>query len=319
MKSAWTPLAVVSLVLLPTISFAGEKVIVVGGWDYGEAVFARAAADLGMTAEFVTTEDTGKVTTEQLTGADVVFLLNLQPQGAATLQERLAEVRKKKPALAVLPLDQRETQKGIEKAGLLARDDEIRRYWRYNGFENTKRLLTYVRVKHLGGKGEIQPPVPVPECGLYFAKAPDLFAEVPAFIEWAKKNGQFKDSAPRVALLVQQSFLVTGDTKVYDAITAAFVKRGVNVAVIFAHDPAKQKALLDAWNPELLIDDAHASPSLQAGPKPVTCPCSSRWRCSAPPLLSGRHPRKGCSPPTWGCTSSPKKSTGSLIRSWWAG
>src|SRR5262249_18835465 len=126
-------------------------------------------------------------------------------------------------------------------------------------------LLVYVRVKHLGGTGDIQPPVPVPDSGLYDATAPDLFTDVPDFLAWAKKNDQFKDGGPRVGLLVQQSFLVTGDTKVYDAITAALAKRGVNVAVIFTHDPARQKALLDDWNPELLIDDAHASPSLKTG------------------------------------------------------
>ncbi|MEO2088566.1 MAG: DUF2149 domain-containing protein [Gemmataceae bacterium] len=55
-------------------------------------MFARAAADLGMTAEFVTTEDTGKVTTDQLAAAEVAFLLNLQPQGAAIVSQQGREV-----------------------------------------------------------------------------------------------------------------------------------------------------------------------------------------------------------------------------------
>jgi cobaltochelatase CobN len=264
-KASWIALVGACLAGFPAASSGGEKLLVVGGWDYGEAVFARAATGVGMAARFVTTEDTGKVTADQLADADVVFLLNLKPQGAAALQARLAEARKRKPKLIVLALDQRESQKGIERAGLLVRDPEVRRYWRYNGFENTRRLLTYARVKYLGAKGEIQQPVPVPDHGLYYAAAPDLFTDVPAFIDWAKKNGQFKEAGPRAALLVQQSFLITGDTKVYDAITAALARRGVNVAVIFGHDPAHQKALLDAWNPELMIDDAHASPSLKAG------------------------------------------------------
>lgn len=244
---------------------ASEKVLVVGGWDYGEAVFDRAATAVGMSASFVTTEDTGKVTTDQLAASDVVFLLNLHPQGAPALQQCLVEARKKKPKLVVLPLDNRETQKGIEQAGLLVRDAEIRRYWRYNGFGNTKRLLVYVRVKHLGGMGDVQPPVPVPDHGVFHHAAPDLFADLPTYTVWAKANGQFHTGGSRVALLVQQSFLVTGDTKVYEAIVSALFKRGINVAVIFASDPKKQKALLDAWNPELLIDDAHASPALKDG------------------------------------------------------
>ena len=258
-------LVLISITCWAAPSSAAEKVLVVGGWDYGEAVFDRAATAAGMSAGFVTTEDTGKVTVEQLSGADVVFVLNLHPQGAPVLQERLAEARKKKPNLIVLPLDSRETQKGIERVGLLVRDEEIRRYWRYNGFENTKRLLVYVRAKYLGGKGEIQPPVPVPDHGVFHYAATDLLTDIPTYTEWAKKNGQFKDGGSRVALLVQQSFLVTGDTKVYEAIISALFKRGINVAVIFANDPQKQKALLDAWNPELLIDDAHASPALKDG------------------------------------------------------
>lgn len=265
MKYLFLALTAVCLAGLPAGAFAGERLLVVGGWDYGEAVFARAASSVGMSAEFVATEDTGNVAVEQLVRADVVFLLNLKPKGAVALQARLAEAREREPALRVLALDQRDSQNGIERAGLLVRDENIRRYWRYNGLENIKRLLVYVRVKHLGGAGEIEPPVPVPDRGIYYADAPDLFTDVPAFIEWAKKNGHFLEAGPRVALLVQQSFLVTGDTKVYDAILAALAERGVNVAVIFARDPDQQQALLDAWKPELLIDDAHASPSLKAG------------------------------------------------------
>ncbi|WP_020468799.1 cobaltochelatase subunit CobN [Zavarzinella formosa] len=258
------PLLLITAISIPAAN-AGEKLLVIGGWDYGEAVFDRAATQAGMSAKFITTEDTGLVTVDQLAAADVVFLLNLHPQGAPVLLERLTEARKRQPKLIVLPLDNRETQKGIEQAGLLKRDEEIRKYWRFNGYENTKRLLGYVRVKHLGGAGEIQPPIPVPDHGIYAPGAPDTFPEIPAFTTWAKSNGQFREGGSRVALLVQQSFLLTGDTKVYDAMVNALGKRGVNVAVIFASDPKKQKALLDAWDPELMIDDAHASPALKQG------------------------------------------------------
>lgn len=248
-----------------SVQQSSERILVIGGWDYGEAVFDRAAGELGMKARFVATEATASVTVEDLVGMDLVFLLNLEPQGAAVLQGRLAEARKRKPSLKVLALDERETQKGIERAGLLVRDPDIRRYWRYNGLENTRRLLEYVRVKHLGKPGAIHPPVLVPDHGVYHPKAPDLFRDVAAYEAWARKNGHFVEGAPRVALMVQQSFLVTGDTKVYEAILSALERRKLNAAVVFAREPKKQQILLDAWKPDLLIDDAHASPSLKVG------------------------------------------------------
>ncbi len=268
----------VTTVLLGLTAFASpahaaENLLVIGGWDYGETMFDRAAASVGMSAKFVTTEDTEKVTTDQLKAADVVFLLNLKPDGASTLLERTKEAKKAKPGLLVLSLSRRETQNQFEQAGLMQKDAEIFKYWKYNGLENTRRLLTYVRVHFLKGQGEILPPVVVPDFGLWHAAASDLFPDVPAFIEWAKKTGHFQLGAPKVALLVQQGFLMTGDTKVYEALVNALEKRGINVAVIFGGNaPGKQKELLDAWKPELIVDDHHAGTAIREGAEELDVP-----------------------------------------------
>jgi cobaltochelatase CobN len=126
-------------------------------------------------------------------------------------------------------------------------------------------MLEYVRIRHFGKPGEIRPPVPVADHGVFHPLAPDLFTDVDSYIRWVTANRHYVEGGPRLALFVQQSFLVTGDTRVFQAIIDAFHRRGVNVATIFANDPKKQRALLEAWKPELLIDDAHASPSLAAG------------------------------------------------------
>jgi cobaltochelatase CobN len=249
-----------------------ERVLVLGGWDYGEAVFARAAHDVGMSASFVTTEEVGKVTGEQLENSDVVLLLNLPAQGALSLRDKLAEVKKRRADIKVLALDQRDSQKGIQQAGLMTADPAIYKYWRFNGAENTRRLLEYIRVRHLGKKGEIRPPVPIADSGVFHPLAPDVFPDVPAYLNWLTTNRHWIEGGPRIALLVQQSFLVTGDTKVFAAIIDSFHRRGVNVACLFANDPKKQRALLDAWKPELIIDDAHASPSLAAGAAEMDVP-----------------------------------------------
>lgn len=264
--------AVLYVCLLSALPADGEKILVLGGWDYGDAVFARAAQSLGMSARFVTTENVGNVTAEQLGESDVVFLLNLPPQGARTLQQRLVEAKKHKPGLKILSLDQRDSQKGIEAAGLMEPDPAIRKYWRFNGAENTRRLLEYVRVTHLGKPGEIRPPVPVADHGVFHPAAPEPFDDVPAYLNWATSNRHYVEGGPRVALLVQQSFLVTGDTKVFAAIIDAFHRRGVNVATLFASDPKRQRALLQAWKPDLLVDDAHASPSIEAGAEEFDLP-----------------------------------------------
>ncbi|MFO0935519.1 MAG: cobaltochelatase subunit CobN [Gemmataceae bacterium] len=252
---------------------AGENLLVIGGWDYGETMFDKAATAVGMSAKFITTEETEKVTLDQLKTADVVFLLNLKPDGASTLQERTALAKKAKPGLLVLSLSPRETQKAFETAGLMQKDTELYKYWKYNGLENTKRLLTYVRVKHLKGKGEILPPVIVPDFGVYHSAASDLFPDMPTYIEWAKKTGHFQLGAPKVALLVQQGFLMTGDTKVYEAVVNALEKRGVNVAVLFGGAAlGKQKEMLDAWKPDLIIDDHHAGTAIRDGASDLDVP-----------------------------------------------
>lgn len=244
---------------------AQEKLLVIGGWDYGEAVFAQATGDLGMSVEFVETEATGALDDAQLEGIAVVFLLNLKPAGVPRLQGQIARMSESNPNLKVLALDNRESQLELEKAGLLIRDPAIREYWRYNGLENTKRMLTYVRVKHLGGEGEIRPPIVVPDHGFFHPSHDEYFDEASEYLDWAVANSHFDPAWPNVALLVQQSFLVTGDTKVYAALLAALEKRKLNAVVIFARNPADKQALLDAWKPDLLLDDAHASPSILDG------------------------------------------------------
>lgn len=97
------------------------------------------------------------------------------------LKETLAEARQVKPSLKVLALDYRDSQKDIEQAGLLDRDEIIKQYWRYNGLENLRRLLVYVQVKHLGREGKVLPPVVVPDFGIYHPKVVELFADVESF------------------------------------------------------------------------------------------------------------------------------------------
>ncbi len=225
-----------------------------------------------MSATFVTTEETASLTVEQIAPLDILFLLNLKPTGVPALKAALEQARQQNGKLIVLALDNRDSQKPIEAAGLMQRDEQIRRYWRYNGLENTRRLLRYVRHEYLDSQDEVEPPVVVPDHGIFHPQANDLFTDVPTYVSWLEAKRPLPASAPRIALLVQQSFLITGDTKVFEALVAAFEKRGVAIAVIFARDPKRQRRLLEAWQPELLIDDAHASPSLKAGAEELDLP-----------------------------------------------
>ncbi|HBA84688.1 MAG TPA: cobalt chelatase [Verrucomicrobia bacterium] len=250
-----------SLLVPPAALAGGGSFLVIGAWDRALPVFERAAAETGIQARFISGDEAGQLTAQELKNLDVVLVLNLSPQTTGQLRDALLEARTTMPGLKILSLDQRDTQKDLDQAGVLEHDAAIPKYWRYTGVENLRRMIRYIQAKHLSQPGEVLPPVVVPDFGIYHPAASNLFGEINAYVQWAQSNGRLMENAPRVALLVQQSFVVTEDTKVYDAVIEAFEKRGIGIGVFFAAELSRLQELLSAWKPELLIDDAHASPA----------------------------------------------------------
>jgi cobaltochelatase CobN len=101
----------------------------------------------------------------------------------------------------VLSLDARDSQADLEHAGLLTHDDAIPRYWRPNGALNIQRMMRYCIVKYLGGSGEIEPAVMIPDFGFYDPEHEDAFADIEHYKEFKASRGRWKNGAATAVLL----------------------------------------------------------------------------------------------------------------------
>jgi magnesium chelatase subunit H len=81
----------------------------------------------------------------------------------------------------------------------------------------------------VGARLTVKPPVEYPEVGLYH---PGLTARITTAVD--KLPAAARDSRGTVGLLVMRSYVLAGDTAHYDAVIAAFERRGLRVLPAFA-------------------------------------------------------------------------------------
>ena len=235
----------------------------VGVWERSEAMLAEASAELGFQAIFAKAPDitgTAAPLGVAVDGCPLVFVLNMETIEAARLRDHFRQNTAGNPARKMFALDFRASQADLEKAGLLIPDEEIQKYWRANGSVNVRRLLTYVAVKYLGKEGEIQPPVMVPDFGYYDPDREEgFFPTFEAYKNFKVERGRWKEGAPVAALLIQQSFWITHDTKVIAAQVRALERHGINPVVIFGDREPMVASLLAETHPDALIEDRHGA------------------------------------------------------------
>lgn len=237
---------------LPRIAFLGI-------WDRSAPLVEKAMRQTGISAAVLRDDQIVSVqpgSLDSLRGIDVLLVLNLRAETMPALRIKLAAARQVNPGLKIIPLDQRGVHAALSAAGLLDPDKHVPAYWLPNGAGNMGRLLVYVDKTYLGGSGAVEPPMPVPDSGFYIPGQPDRAAEdlhaLKAAIPW-------KEGAPTIALLIQQSFWITQDLKVVDAEAAALSARGFNVAVTFAQTAPEMESLLSDLHPDLLAEDRHGT------------------------------------------------------------
>ncbi|MFH2002943.1 MAG: cobaltochelatase subunit CobN, partial [Planctomycetota bacterium] len=237
----------------PSIGFLGI-------WDRSAPLIEKASRESRIAAVVLKMEDLlpGAEVKNQdrvLQPLKVLFILNLQPQEVLSFRDTLARVKDQNPELQVIPLDSRDSQITLKRAGLLQEDEKVPLYWRSNGLVNMRRLLEYTAVTYLGAKGEIEAPVMMPDYGFYY---PGIEDALPDFDLFRMKTG-WKDQAPVIALLIQQSFWITGDTKVIDEQIKALEAEGFNVVTIFGDRGSMISKMLFAVKPDLIVEDRHGS------------------------------------------------------------
>jgi len=223
-----------------------------GIWDRATPLIERAARENNISISFFKMDDAIKG--NQIEQVSILYLLNLEPSLIGQLKDKVEKLKKDNPNLKVIALAPRDGQAALKNAGLLDKDENITPYWRANGLVNMRRLLNYTNIVYLGGKGEIEPAVAVPDYGYFHPKSQDILN-----LESLKKLVSWKEDAPTAALLIQQSFWITQDTKVIEAQILALEKEGFNVATAFADTTERMKNILLEIKPNIIIEDRHGS------------------------------------------------------------
>ena len=251
--------ALLLAVALGRAATTDPRVAFIGVWDRSEPLIDQAARELGIGVAFYRAQDLTPDSTARKTldRCQVVYILNLESGEAMALSKWLAG--RSNHNQKILPLDHRGSHVELEKAGLLTDDPEVPRYWRANGPMNVRRLLQYTMVHYLGGSGKVEPPILVPDYGYYEPGHEDPFETFAALRQFKAAAGRWKERAPVAALLIQQSFWVTHDTKVVDAQIRALEAHGMNAVVIFGDTQAMVESLIHDARPDLLIEDRHGA------------------------------------------------------------
>lgn len=239
----------------PVSETEAPRIVFIGAWDRAMPLVERASRETGIEAGAMDAEDAvGDDAARRLDSAQVVYLLNLAPELADPLRKVFEAEQTQRPGFKVIPLDARDVHATFRNAGVLHDDPNVPLYWRSNGLENIRRLLTYTRATYLGGDDEIQPPVQVPDTGYYVPEAPD---EALAELSQVTSRPEWRAGAPTAAMLIHQSFWVTGDTEVIDAEIHALRERGINAVALFAGQQDDLHRMLLEAAPDLLIEDRH--------------------------------------------------------------
>jgi len=232
----------------------------VGVWDRALPMLAEAGQELGVrTVARKPAELVEELRANPASSYAVIFLLNLDSKDAVALKESFLASSAANPGRKLIPLDKRAVHAELDKAGLLTSDINIPKYWRPNGETNIRRLLNYTAITYLGRQGQIEPPVLVPDYGLYDPEREEPFSTFESCRGFKADRHRWKPGMPVAAILIQQSFWVTHDTKVIDAQVYALEKCGVNAVVIFGDSQAQVTGLLKETHPDLIVEDRHGA------------------------------------------------------------
>ncbi len=259
---AVSPFLVLALILASPLAAVAQpsapppEVAFLGIWDRAMPLVERASRETEIHVRILRS---GELLDEAPTKAQgtfaVLYILNLDSTQVTPLVKKLRMLRQAAPKLKIIALDHRETHAELERAGLLDEDENISHYWRANGLANMRRLLRYTAVTYLGKSGEIEPPAAIADYGYYHPSAKEIFSTV----DQLRAKVRWKQDAPVAAMLIQQSFWITQDTKVIDAQIAALEKQGFNVAMLFGHSGKQIRKMLLAVQPDVIVEDRHGS------------------------------------------------------------
>ncbi|RME86639.1 MAG: cobaltochelatase subunit CobN, partial [Planctomycetota bacterium] len=229
----------------------------IGVWDRAKPILERASRQTGISVSFYSIQEFLDAYSKNDPPFQTVFVLNLRPQWVSPFVSYIHKIRNNR-SFHLLSLDHRDSQLPLKKAGLLIEDPKIRRYWKYNGFINLQRLLKYTANQYCGIKVSYGPPVVIPDYGLYHPDSKKLFSSTQVFLQWYQKRfGTIPKR--RVFLLIHQSFWITEDTKVIQALIRGFQKENILCVAGFGDTTKRIYSLIRPFQPSLILLQVHVA------------------------------------------------------------
>ncbi len=190
----------------------------------------------------------GKLVEPDLSTPDVIFLNHLDYKVMLEMEEALKQARQRGAKVIGLGGYDIFTEKGCYNVDMALHPD-LELYWDYNGDENIKRLITYLLHKFCGVVDiAIEPPVEIPQKGIYHPDASEVFDSLDKYLEWYKHD----KNAPWVGLLAY-NLLKSNNNKVEQAIIREMEAQGLNVICAMGY-PAEEtfaKYLMKEGKPQV--------------------------------------------------------------------
>ncbi|MDR1709486.1 MAG: cobaltochelatase subunit CobN [Candidatus Accumulibacter sp.] len=119
--------------------------------------------------------------------------------------------------------------------------ERLREYWRHGGKLNYERMFHFLMARQFRrASGPAEPPLPVPETGVYHPRLPGLMrASAGEYLQWLRGDAAAKApgaDAPTIALVINRGDVDNGRTEIVDAMIARIEEKGAVALPVFFPD-----------------------------------------------------------------------------------
>lgn len=258
------------LIIIYCNSGLGEEsdanILFLGLWDRAFPVLDEASKELNIPVDkyrildYITPKELSKKLEKiPFEKYDLIYILQINQNDAHLLSNLLSKAKDINPDLKVIELDYRSTHEELLTKDIMKADPKVREYWENFSKENLKRLLIYSQVKYLEKKGEILPPVKIPEFGFYHPQADNFFKDWESYTRWYREKNLYFDKKPWVAVILRPDYVIYDNSRIYDALIKELQKNEINVYGVFGSSE-KLQDLIRVSKPSLMTLQHHSGP-----------------------------------------------------------
>lgn len=114
-------------------------------------------------------------------------------------------------------------------------DEEVRAYYKENGFENIKNMILFVLNRDLGLKVSYKKPVAVPDFGIYIKHEKRVVETYDEFIKSYARHQRIMHYDKWVGITFYKSSFDSGSMQHIDAVVESLEKQGLNVLPVYGY------------------------------------------------------------------------------------